>query len=76
MPVVTTYRTPTLQHVHLTEQRSSQGVHGTGAVDNGSPNQSSSYVNLERARGLSCKTLKNQHLTRLDTNRQRQEHRQ
>ena len=57
MPVVTAYRTSTLQYVHWTEQRSSQGVHGTGAIDNGSPYQSSSYVNLERTRCLSCKIL-------------------
>ena len=50
-------RTSTLQYVHWTEQRSSQGVHGTGAIDNVSPYQSSSYVNLERIRCLSCKIL-------------------
>ena len=58
MAVVTTYRTSTLQYVHWAEQRSSQGVHGTGAIDNGSPYQCSSYVNLlERTRCLSCKIL-------------------
>ena len=57
---------PTLQHVHWTQQRSSQGVHGTGAVHNGSPNQSSSYIRKFRTdSGFT------QHLTRLDRYRQK-----